>query len=401
MLHKALFAIPIAMLLLMPLAGAASPLTGISLASSLGIAAIAILFSLSLVGLSYMLGEMLRIESLKRWYRGELWETAKSALIVVSIFAVLVIVGGIADSLAGNAANFSFSGNIITASNQIQSNLLGLANTANAYLSSETTTIQDSFNMLYGLSYGVDFIKSLSISLWIPIPIPIPFPEIYAGFMFGSSSSIYTSSVIATIPAGSQSVLTDYTTVIMLPLLIVFTIQQQYLLVIMSMGLALFLPIGVILRAMPVLRPLGGTFIAIGIGLAIIYPALLVAFNLPITSFTNGIFGLTTTSCGAPQLPGPVLGRFGPVLNYYGSSINNPSGPGGSCLSFGGGFDVGASAIEGVYKPINLISYTLVDALIQFILLIFDLVLALVITGDIARLLGGRLPTGIGKFKIA
>ncbi|MEM3227859.1 MAG: hypothetical protein QXK65_02850, partial [Candidatus Micrarchaeaceae archaeon] len=58
--------------------------------------------------------------------------------------------------------------------------------------------------------------------------------------------------------------------------------------------------------------------------------------------------------------------------------------------------------LAGVYPALNLITYTMINVLVQFILLIFDLVIAIVVVDQIAKMLGGRLPTGLGKkFKIA
>ncbi len=389
MRHKALLAFPLLLALIIPTAGAASPSLGITLLDSLGLASLAILFSLTLVALAYMLGEVLRIESLKKWYRGELWETAKSAMIVIAVFAILVIASGIADALAGQSASFTLSGNAVTASNQITTNFLGLSNAANNYIQNENDWAGTAFDGLFGLTYGVDLLKSISFSLYVPIPLPIPIPDFFAGFGFGSNINLYTSSVMDTAAKGTSSFIGDYISFILLPLLIIFSMQYQYFSTIIFIGLSLFLPLGIILRAVPILRPLGGTFIAIGIGLALVYPALLVAFNTPVTNFVDSIFSLQA-SPAAPSLPG-ALGIFTFVINYF----TLPAG------SFGTGFGWGLSSLISVFGPLNYVSYTLIDVLTQFLLLIFDLVLGLVITGDIARLLGGRLPTGIGKFKIA
>ena len=389
MRHKALLAFPLLLALLIPTAGAASPTPGVSLLESLGLASLAILFSLTLVALAYMLGEVLRIESLKKWYRGELWETAKSAIIVISVFAILVIASGIADALAGQPASFTLSGNAVTASNQITTNFLGLSNTAGTYIQNENDWAGTAFDGLFGLTYGVDLLKSFSFSLYVPIPLPIPIPDVFFGFMFGSNANLYTSSVMDTTAKGTSSFIGDYISFILLPLLIIFSMQYQYFSTIIFIGLSLFLPLGIILRAVPILRPLGGTFIAIGIGLALVYPALLVALNTPVTNFVDSIFSLQA-SPAAPSLPG-VLGIFTFVFKY----VYIPAG------SFLTGFGWGLSSLQSVFGPLNYVSYTLIDVLTQFLLLIFDLVLGLVITGDIAKLLGGRLPTGIGKFKIA
>jgi hypothetical protein len=392
----------LSLLLLAPQAGAQSSscLTTLSLSSSdianslgnaVSVSFIAILFSFSIVALSYVLGEVLKVEGLKKWYQGELWETVKSILIVISIFSILVISSGIATAIGGYPASFSLSGNQQSLSTSIWANLeYFYYSTYCDYIYPMNTSMNNDFDYVYGLALGTDFMKSLTLDLYIPIPIPIPIPGIFAGFTFGSESNIYVSSIIDT-ASKSTSFLADFTTVVVVPLYLLFAMQMQYFYTIVILGLTFFIPFGVILRAIPVVRPIGGTLLAIGIGISLVYPALFVAMNIPLTTVANSIF-VAPQSSSTPfsGLLSILSGVASTILNFY------------SNTSIITGFGAGLSGVLGVYDQLNFITYTMVNALVQFLLLIFDLVIGLVVTGHIATLLGGRLPTGLGKkFKIA
>lgn len=390
----------LSLLLLAPQAGAQSSSCSLitlpssltnSLSDAVSVSFIAILFSFSIVALSYVLGEVLKVEGLKKWYQGELWETVKSILIVISIFSILVISSGIATAIGGNPASFSLSGNQQSLSTSIQHNLeYFYYSTYCGYIYPMNTSMNNDFDYVYGLALGTDFMKSLKLDLYIPVPIPIPIPGIFAGFTFGSESNIYVSSIIDT--AGkSTSFLADFTTVVVVPLYLLFAMQAQYFYTIVILGLTFFIPFGVILRAIPVVRPIGGTLLAIGIGISLVYPALFVIMNIPLTSVANSIFVAPQSSSFTPS---GVLAILSTIIGTIASFFVNPY--------VASGFFAGLSGIFGVYNQLNLITYTMVNALVQFLLLIFDLVIGLVVTGHIATLLGGRLPTGLGKkFKIA
>ncbi|MEM3827371.1 MAG: hypothetical protein QXR58_02110, partial [Candidatus Micrarchaeaceae archaeon] len=244
--------------------------SGLSTAISVGF--IAVLFSFSMVALSYMLGEVLKIESLKKWYKGELWETVKSILILVSIFSILIIGSGIAAVISGSTATFSLSGGQNAQGQSMLNNLAYLySSTYCNYIQPQNTSMLSSFSYMYGLALGTDFLKNLALNLYVPIPIPIPpppppVPPIFAGFMFGSNAHIYVSSIIDT-SGKSTSFLADFTKVVVVPLYFIFALQSQFFYTIVLLGLAFFLPFGIILRAIPIVRPIGGTLIAIGIGI--------------------------------------------------------------------------------------------------------------------------------------
>ena len=65
------------------------------------------------------------------------------------------------------------------------------------------------------------------------------------------------------------------------------------------------------LRSIPFLRGIGGTMIAIAIGMSIIYPAMLIMVNLPITDYFLGLTAGTSsasTACAATS-SGAIFGH--------------------------------------------------------------------------------------------
>src|ERR1700733_3920180 len=69
---------------------------GNCIAAAIPLALLGLGLSLMMVGVVYMMGEVFQYDRLKRFYQNELWETIKSALIVVLVFSSLVVASAIA-----------------------------------------------------------------------------------------------------------------------------------------------------------------------------------------------------------------------------------------------------------------------------------------------------------------
>ncbi len=353
---------------------------------ALPIAMIGILLSLALIAICYMLDTVVRIQSLKRWYINELKETAKSIMIIALIFASLVILSGIAATLAGATP--------ATGSGIIQTNLgQNLYGAASKYLQNEVLLATQAFYFSAGAALGVNFIQSVVLSTWIPVPI-LPIPGLlFAALQDGSKENIFQSSIIDTTGAGKNlSFLRDSLTFVIVPVLLVMQAQAVLLQSIIMIGLLVFLPIGIILRALPFLRGIGGTLIAIAIGLSLIYPTTLVAFNQPVTSFVVNNSGISIpTTCS---------------FNFN-NAILNALADGVLCNFFyaGGLYEAGAYAgltsITSIYPLFNGVMYQILPLIIQFILLVLDIVIVVTLTNQLAKILGGSLRLQLGQFKLA
>lgn len=349
---------------------------------ALPIALLAVIFALSLIGLSYMLSEVFNINSLKGWWKSELREAAKSVMIIVVVFAALIILGGIASILAGSPP--------ATGASQINTDIGGnLYNAAYGYLQTESTNAQTAFYFAAGAALGLNFVQSVKVGTWIPIPL-VP-PVIIASLQFGSTGQLFTSSIMDTTSgAGANlSFLRDALSFIIVPMLMAFDTQLALLQSMIEIGLLVFLPIGLILRAIPFLRGIGGTLIAIGISLSLIYPMVLVGFNAPASNFIAGSTA-TNTGCLFNTGNGIIDGLLNGVLCSF--------------LFAGGDYAIGAatavSSINQIYPLFNSVMYYIIPLIFQFMLLVLDIVIVTVTASALASALGGKLRLSLGRFKI-
>ncbi|HVC58616.1 MAG TPA: hypothetical protein VND15_04035 [Candidatus Acidoferrales bacterium] len=414
---------------------------GTCVTDAISYSGIGILLSLMVVALAYMLGEMFNIQGLKGWYKTELWETAKSLMLVASIFSLLVIVSGIANALEGGPSSFQAGSG---AQGSITNNLLGAtglySSVVNNYLSYEVTASQTSMAGIIGLQSGVNALKGTSITTWLPIPIPIPTPVglFVMSLQFGTSTPLFVSTYISgtnsvgSIDVGStNSFIIDIEDIIILPITIVMSIQSAMFYFVVYLGLGFFLPSGIMLRSMPFLRGIGGTMIAIAITASIIYPAMLLTVNLPVTNIFNNIFANSVqqapnTNCDLTYSTDPTLGIVpGLACGFLGVVhamivAANGASPGGGPVAmavlfgtteaatpaisqaYNWGFDTGYyQSFNSVIPALNFVTYDTYAMVLQAFLLVFDLVIGIVVAGAIATALGGKLRLGIGKVKLA
>jgi hypothetical protein len=401
-----------------PLTGQSVPLSraGVCIESAIPLAIIGLLVSFAMVALSFMLGNVFQISSLKNWYQGELWETAKTVILIVIIFAVLIIIGALAVGLSGNSPVSSVPTSGSALSNAVGENLNALYSTAlNSYVTPDMVIINESYYGLEGLATGVGDLKKASVSEWIPIPIPF-----VGSLQFGVKAPVLASSVIESDTATpGVSFIKDIITIVLIPDYIVFSILSVDIYSIVAAAFALFIPIGIVFRAFPFLRGLGGSFIAIGIAIGLIFPALLVLFNLPIQNY---IMPLIFNQSQSAQYKSPSLPCNYLTFNFFEDIVCGPAKVGFEISSlylispqaghpqyvnaFDHGFNSGLASLfnnngGSIYAPINFINFYAYADILQFILFIFDIVITVVIAGAIAQLLGGKLSLGVGKFKIA
>ncbi len=388
---------------------------GVCIAGAIPLSLIGLLLSFLLVGFSYMIGNVFQISSFKNWYQGELWETAKTALLIITIFAILIIASGIAVILTGSNTQISTLTASSTGVQNALNNNLGALYSAdlNDYINPSVSTMNESYYAFEGLSIGVGDLKSTVISTWIPIPIPF-----VGSLQFGSSATVLVSSVIeSNLASPTFSFIKDFITILLIPVDIVLQAMQQFFYYIVLIALALFIPLGMVMRAIPFLRGIGGTFIAFGIAIGLIFPILLVTFNVPIINYIQPALypaspptvSYVCPSVSITHLFSDILCSVGTAL--YGSPSNylisaqtlNPA----YTSAFDYGLNSGTGTIFGsngkgsIYSDFNVVGYYGSPIILQFILLIFDLVITLVIAGAVAQMLGGKLSLGIGKFKIA
>ena len=387
---------------------------GVCIESAIPLAVIGLLVSFAMVAVAFMFGNVFNLPSLKNWYKGELWETTKSIIIVALIFGVLIILGALALGLTGSSIPVSYiPGSQSGITGAVGENLNALySSVLTSYVDPGMQLANESYYSLEGLATGIGDLKKSSINEWIPIPIPF-----VGSLQFGLSSTLLSSSVIESDTAAPGfSFIKDIITIVLIPVYIVFSVLSVDLYSIVIAGLTLFIPIGIVFRAFPFLRGLGGSFIAIGIAIALVFPALLVMFNLPIQNFILPLI----FSPNYPYAPaqscsyltfnffediacGPASLAFTISSSYLiAVQTSNPAYISAFSNGQNDALDTLFNKAGGsVYPAINFIDSETYGVLLQFILFIFDIVITIVIAGALAQMLGGKLSLGVGKFKIA
>lgn len=402
---------------------------GTCILDSVPISLMGVGLSFMIVAIALMINQIFPMSGLKSWYQGELWESVKSLLVIGSIYAIILILSSIAVlSLPPNLTTSS-----TTPTSSISTNLGDLYTASNNYLEIENTNVSETYYGLFGLNFGLGAIKSLRIATFLPIP----FPD--GAVQMGSKANLYVSNVIDQTRDALFSFIRDITEIIVIPLLIILGIFLSNTGLLM-MGITLFLPAGIILRAIPFLRGIGGELIGIGIAISIILPFLLIFFNYPIASYMipkdilptttpipviSQTLSLTLLSAKFISIIGVSTFKELASFNIIGAiessitgmymfqeelfvspittmSIFNANGS-AYLIAFQTGLLTGMYnlASPNVFSLFNFIMSLSISALLFYLLSILDIILTVISADSIARLLGGHVRLGIGKFKIA
>ena len=218
--------------------------------------------------------------------------------------------------------------------------------------------------------------------------------------MLGAKFTPYASNVLATTSRLTYSFMSDIMNLVIIPMSALFIMLYDLFPYMIEYALGVLLPLGLIMRSIPFMRNIGGTMIAIAIGTAIVYPTVILLLNLPVTNYFTGTLQLPTFSqSGSTQ-----LGGFSSVSSLF-SMLENSVNVGNfriSELSYNEPFWTGfIGSLDSIYPSINFITYELMNPLIQFFLNIFDIIIVLIITSNIAQMLGGSLTPGLGRLKVA
>ncbi len=401
------------------------------IASSIPYMALGVLLSFLIIAIVYMVGNVMNFKPLKDWYRAELWESIKTMLLIGIIISALVIMSAMADMLVG--ANYITP--LRGTQGALSTNLANLYNADNVYINQQLGLSYQAYAAMLGLSTGVGILKSAEFRLWIPVPIWIPLtPVVLGAFQFGSIESIYKSNFISATPGESAYSLTQSITgTVVIPMLILFQVQSSFFYDIMMLGLGILIPIGVIFRAFPLIRNIGGTLIATGIGIAIVYPSLLLLLNMPISNYVYAFTYSQSLSNGCPfnsglickgwngmmaflatanplgavsgmvtgsSVPGSIVGS-GPLVDFPVQVALGTVATGNAnvigAMNQGLGVGLVTPLIMGIYPTLNFILANTLGMLLQFILVAVDLLVGLLITGAITQMLGGKVRLGIGN----
>lgn len=364
--------------------------------STIPIAAIGLIVTFMLVAIAYLLGETLGIAQLKGWYRNELLEGVKSVLVLITVFTVIGIFGSVASSFSNYGCGNAGLGSLYC--------------NASGYLNQQSGLATDALHAAIGVSLGTAFIKELEFATYVPFPLPVPNQpsQFFGSVSFGSQEKLLKSQIIETDPIeGGQSILNMINVYLITPMTILIGVQAFLIYTTVYIGLAIFIPLGIVLRAVPFLRGIGGTLIAVGVGLSIVYPMLLVGLNQQISSYFIPTYtSVQYSSCGSgfgSDIVGAILCTlYSGVVEILGfGAINTPlfaaiGTPG--VIGYSSGL---YSLANGIYGPLNILILFSIPLILQLLLFILDLIIGLSFVGAVAKMLGGTLRLGIGKFRLA
>ncbi|MGC8623367.1 MAG: hypothetical protein ACP5TK_01700 [Candidatus Micrarchaeia archaeon] len=349
-----------------------SAYSSLTISPVLGIAVIALIVSIAVVAIGFIISKLVPTTGIGSWLRNEYWEIGKSAMLIASIYAVIIIVGNIATTIGGISVSGTGYGSYVGALGNAATNYL-----YNLYCgSSGVTGIGQEANYLTQFAYGLGVLKGLIVGFYLPLPTP------WVGFTFGAEFQPYVNSMFESGPtvAKYQSIVNDFINFLVVPMSIVISVQYITMHDIILLGLLILLPIGIVLRAFPFLRGIGGTLIAMSIAISILYPAVLVLLNQPIVDTIGQLNSAQTNiSNNGPWWMSLVL-----------SIVTTFDAVGAAFGSFGT-----------IYPGLNFITAFSLMMLLQFFLFIFDVIIVYALADTIAKALGGTLRLQIGgKIKI-
>ena len=350
---------------------------------AIAVSLIALTLSIDVVAIGYIISRIFSGAGLRGWIEREYYEIAKTMILIASIFSILLFMSSMAVIISGNTPSSSYS-----------SNLAGLVNSGEIYLTGVDNNIACAYDAIGGLSIGIGALTSLTIQYYdptppIPYPDGIPLPYLITGVAFtpaGLTNEMLTPYSITV--RNYESILSDTIVIVLFPISVIIGSEMTLLPYLVKIGLLLVIPIGLILRSFPFVRGVGGVLIAIGIGISIIYPSLLVILNAPVTNVLNTAFNGPTT----PSSPPCTSGILCSVVNGYTSVLTNIGISTTSIV-------IGLSALYSIYPTINDLVYHTVNLVAQFVLFILDLAIAIPLMDTIARMLGSStgVVTSIGS----
>jgi len=209
-----------------------------------GMAISAVLASFFLVAIAYMIAKAFNHEGLGKWVRSELYQVLANALLVVGLIALVELAvsgaSAVTADIAQAAGGLQYAG-------------------AGQYVDNPFVLSQ-----LF-LDENIQCLKTWFLRLFIADSIIEPIEQFNVGIagMDVVSLSMVLGPVVSALYFASHNVVF---------LLLANYFQRHLLIFIFQTMFTVFLPIGIILRTLPVTRGFGGFLISVSIGLYLVYP---------------------------------------------------------------------------------------------------------------------------------
>ena len=215
--------------------------------SLIGFSLLGLIISIDVVAIGYIIGRIIPSTGIRNWISEEFLEIAKTAMLIVGIFAVLTLMGNVASLLTLQPTGTSYQSSI----SSLVSSACGYLNTVigNQQVSTGTSTgtiygLPAALDYMLGLAYALGGLNSIKVGYFLPIPIPVP--TIAVWLEFGYVSQPYVNTMLeSTATTGSyESMLNDMFTFLLFPISMLLIAQQALLPMVVILGLAVMIPVG-------------------------------------------------------------------------------------------------------------------------------------------------------------
>jgi hypothetical protein len=149
---------------------------------------------------------------------------------------------------------------------------------------------------------------------------------------------------------------------------------------IVYIGIMIFVPLGIIFRAFPFLRPIGGTLFAFGVGLSIVFPLLIILLNGPLTAILYNMLSYSPTAGS---------GVLSKILNVLVNALLATISPEYNFISAG-------PLTISIYPALNIYAPYFMFLFAEFLFLLIDLMIWYPLVDSIAKSLGGTIRLELG-----
>jgi len=255
--------------------GPLSTLPSVPVAAYLPVSLVAFTISLDIVAIGYIISKLFPSTGISGWINAEYWELAKTAMLIVGVYAILVFISSVAVIVSG----------VTPSTSNVLANFNSILTSSNEYFAQTESAIGFSMDTMYDISQTLGALRSITLVVQPFFNVPLV-PESPASFKWGYAESIYANQLLEQgITTGTyESMINDAFILLYIPMAFLTYILHIGIYYAIVLGLWILLPIGILFRAFPFIRGIGGTLIGIGMGIGIVFPATIVMFNIPLSN---------------------------------------------------------------------------------------------------------------------
>ncbi|MHB1830058.1 MAG: hypothetical protein ACYCO0_01565 [Candidatus Micrarchaeaceae archaeon] len=375
--------------------GLTTPIT--SSGAGVGLALIALTVSFDVVAIAFAISRLFPNLGIRNWLQNEYWEIAKSAIIIVSIYGAIMFVGNLSYAIAPSSIATVTHTSAFT-------DITPLVAGAEGYLCNVNQNLLNIWGAVGIMSAGTGFWSSVQLGFYIPIPFE--YVTTYSGVQFLPFANWMLQTGNFYISPFS-SIINDLVNFMLFPFSALIIGLITTLPSFAYIGLVFFIPLGIMFRAFPFIRGIGGSLIAIGVALCLVIPATFILFNyqattliagalpisVPTPSIANGVSCQTLFSNGSgffgsffcilTALP---LTLLSPVINFISPLYQSLS----------------VFSLDAIFVYLNQIFSIGFYIIVQMLLFVFDMIIIYPLVDAIARAMGGSIRLSLGgKLKLA